>query len=1017
MIVANPCLRISIRIVCTLCCCLLPILPAFAAEHVVTGNADSGAGSLRQAIADAAEDDAITFNLASGNETITILSELAITKSLTIDGANTGNANPVTVQVTTPGASAFRVFHISGADKTVTLDNMTIKGGDISGNGDTENGYGGAVYISAGTVNINNSVISDSKSYKGGGIYATGCTVHLDQTDLKGNTATYQVGGLFVDLSTATMTDCTVSQNVTQYSASGVFAQNSNLSVDACTINNNTGIQSGHGIYTIVNAELSTSSVDLVIRRSTICNNTAGNSGGGGVAAYGQTFKAIYSTIENCTITGNTATNYGRGVYFYQNIGTPRSTMTVRNTIIAGNSDEDYYYVGYGTLYDMGYNIVYVQNGDTTGAGKTFTNSTNIYSGMENLFGSGKATQTLADNGGPTQTLALESGSIALDAIPYADSGNGVWNGATTSGGNYYDQRGAEIEPESPISIGAYSELPPPEMGLKQGINPIADGGAHDFGSRVTGTDTDVVFTIENTGTSNLTFTTPLSVGGADSDQFSIRSQPTSPVAASGSTDFTVRFSPTSTGDKTAVISIDNNDDDENPYDLTLNGKGTAPEITLKQGINPIADGGAHDFGSRVTGTDTDVVFTIENTGTSNLTFTTPLSVGGADSDQFSIRSQPTSPVAGSGSTDFTVRFSPTSAGDKTAVISIDNNDDDENPYDLTLNGKGTAPEIALKQGINPITDGGAHDFGSRVTGTDMDVVFTIENTGTSNLTFTTPLSVGGADSDQFSIRSQPTSPVAASGSTDFTVRFSPTSAGDKTAVISIDNNDDDENPYDLTLNGDSDDNDGVAPGTEANVPTPGGGTGDGNGDGIPDQDQVDVTSLPTHDDSGYVTFDCRANEGISLQNVSAFSPTAVGAPSNLQMPFGAFSFEVHGVTAGQKVTIDVFTPRDASITGYFDENKNTGAWEDIATTVDHDTVPDKTKITIQLTEGGPYDTDAVDTTITDPSGPCAPDTSSGAEAYSRISHVPTLTTRGAAVLMILAAVAALSRLRRRRTS
>jgi len=240
-------------------------------------------------------------------------------------------------------------------------------------------------------------------------------------------------------------------------------------------------------------------------------------------------------------------------------------------------------------------------------------------------------------------------------------------------------------------------KLGQPEINIKYDATNIPDGGSYDFGSHEIGTDTDVAFTIENIGTANLTLGTPLSLGGADADQFSIQQQPTSPVSASGNTTFIVRFTPTSAGSKTASLSISNNDTDENPYNLTLTAGGTKPEINLKHGATGIADGGNYDFGSHDVGTDTDVAFTIENIGTANLTLGTPLSLGGADADQFSIQQQPTSPVSASGNTTFIVRFTPTSAGSKTASLSISNNDTDENPYNLTLTAGGTVP--GLEQG------------------------------------------------------------------------------------------------------------------------------------------------------------------------------------------------------------------------------------------------------------------------------------------------------------------------------
>ena len=99
-----------------------------AANQVVTSNADSGAGTLRQAITDVGSGETITFNLSTGNETIIIASELLINKSLTIDGANTaGSGVPVTVQVTTPATSPYRVFNIAVLG-TVTINNLIMYG-------------------------------------------------------------------------------------------------------------------------------------------------------------------------------------------------------------------------------------------------------------------------------------------------------------------------------------------------------------------------------------------------------------------------------------------------------------------------------------------------------------------------------------------------------------------------------------------------------------------------------------------------------------------------------------------------------------------------------------------------------------------------------------------------------------------------------------------------------------------------------------------------------------------------
>jgi VCBS repeat protein len=121
----------------------------------------------------------------------------------------------------------------------------------------------------------------------------------------------------------------------------------------------------------------------------------------------------------------------------------------------------------------------------------------------------------------------------------------------------------------------------PSEMDVKQGTVEIADGGSRDFGIVPVGSSADLVFRIYNTGTLEpLSLSTPLSLGGPDAAQFSLLTQPSSPVAPGGSTSFSVRFAPSSAGTKAATLSIGNDDSDENPYDLTLIGGRLEPTAT-----------------------------------------------------------------------------------------------------------------------------------------------------------------------------------------------------------------------------------------------------------------------------------------------------------------------------------------------------------------------------------------------------------------------------------------------------
>ena len=149
------------------------------------------------------------------------------------------------------------------------------------------------------------------------------------------------------------------------------------------------------------------------------------------------------------------------------------------------------------------------------------------------------------------------------------------------------------------------------EMDLFQGAAPIPDGGSYSFGNRAAGSSTDVVFTMGNSGGANLTLSgSPIiTITGADSGYFSVQAQPTTPVAPSGSTTFTIRFSPTTAGARTAYIAIGNNDSNENPYNLTLTGTGVAGGLNNVKVRDASGGGGSEVTTHSLTADDTYTVY------------------------------------------------------------------------------------------------------------------------------------------------------------------------------------------------------------------------------------------------------------------------------------------------------------------------------------------------------------------------------------------------------------------------
>jgi len=170
-----------------------------SATVTVTSNADSGAGSLRQAIADVCGGGTITFD---GDHAITLSSVLGIGTSMTIDGSD----NSVTVD----GNHAVRVFQF-GSGVTLTLNHLTVA------NGVGADGFGGGVKNLQGTLVANSTFVGNSSTYRGGGLYCEFGNLNVTNTTFTGNSANTIGGGFSVHGGSAVARSCTFSGNQSQY--------------------------------------------------------------------------------------------------------------------------------------------------------------------------------------------------------------------------------------------------------------------------------------------------------------------------------------------------------------------------------------------------------------------------------------------------------------------------------------------------------------------------------------------------------------------------------------------------------------------------------------------------------------------------------------------------------------------------------------------------------------------------------------------------------------------------------
>jgi methionine-rich copper-binding protein CopC len=243
----------------------------------------------------------------------------------------------------------------------------------------------------------------------------------------------------------ATFDHLTISHTAPYRGSAGAINNSGTLTVTNSTLSGNSGFQGGaidnQGTLTLANSTLQGNTADylggglsnegtLTVSNSTFSGNSCPL--GGGIANSGT------ATITNCTLSGNSAPlGFGGG------IDTFLGTLSLQNTIVAGNHSADL--VSGPDIYGA----VSTSNSSNNLVGIGDSNLTGISNGTAgNLIGTSLAPidprlGPLANNGGPTRTHALLADSPARGA------GSLAYATAT-------DQRGQPRTVGGEIDLGAY---------------------------------------------------------------------------------------------------------------------------------------------------------------------------------------------------------------------------------------------------------------------------------------------------------------------------------------------------------------------------------------------------------------------------------------------------------------------------------------------------------------------------------------------------------------------------------
>ncbi len=422
-------------------------LPAHAAAITADGTTCTLADAITAANTDTATGGC---GAGSGADTITLGADVSlasalpdITTEITIEGAGH------TINATATGFSVLKVTSTGN----LTLNQATISGGSTPNGGGINN---------AGTVTVQNSTISNNTANEssvnglGGGIYNTGTLTVQNSTVSDNETKATESGGVadgggIYNTGTLTVQNSTLSGNKTGGNGNGGGIYNYDPALGTVTVQNSTlsgnSARTGGGI----------SAINLTLQNSTVVTNSASFRGGG-------IMTAAPASLQRSLISGNSAPAGGGS----------EVAIGVRGSLITTNS---FNHFGHSSVTNA-----QAFFGFTPGASdiNATSNGTNV--ALASILNT-----TLDNNGGPTFTHALVSGSPAIDTIS-ADPPRGRSSNATTAAscqpGVSYDQRGVFRANSPTTSTGTACDIGSFEFGVTPTAVTIANFSSQtSFGS------------------------------------------------------------------------------------------------------------------------------------------------------------------------------------------------------------------------------------------------------------------------------------------------------------------------------------------------------------------------------------------------------------------------------------------------------------------------------------------------------------------------------------------------------
>lgn len=414
-------------------------------------------------------------------ETLTLADASLSNNSASLGGGIYNSGLEITITNTTINSNSAGTGGGGIANEWAGAGLMVITNSTISGN-TAPNGGGMHNLAATGTVSISDTTISNNTSTdNGGGITSFGA-LSLSNTLLLNNSAFEQGGAVFI-LGTTTISDSTLMNNSSEKGGGGIYNDSTGvLILTNSTMSENSAGESGGAIK---------NAGELIINGTLFFHNQAEDKGG---AIYTIT-SGSGSTITNSTITQNISVRGGAIGADGAADNTIRNTTFVHNQAIYGSEIWTFSTAGQVQILNS---ILLCENFDDClyyrPGGLSLSPNTLIQSG--NLASVGLS--PLADNGGPTQTMALLPGSPAINA-------------GTNATCTEIDQRGIERPQGDNCDLGAYEYIDNTAPSVSSIIRIAASP------TTAASVDFTVTFSedVQNVGNDDFSLTTPNITGAA----------------------------------------------------------------------------------------------------------------------------------------------------------------------------------------------------------------------------------------------------------------------------------------------------------------------------------------------------------------------------------------------------------------------------------------------------------------------------------------------------------------------